>query len=142
MTIIRNTAIITIPADKLVLIVEDNVERIEWFEKTFRGTRYQICTSPLHALRFLDQWMPDVVFLDHDAVPIFVAISDPDHADKTFFRVAQRLARDGFGGLVVIHSGNPVGAKRMADTISERSDANVVIAPFGSFKIERTCVRD
>lgn len=143
MTIVRNATIITIPADKFVLVVEDNAERIEWFETALKGTMYHIRTNTQHALEFFSERVPpDVVFLDHDAVPFFVALNDPDHEDKTFFRVAQRLARDNFSGLVVIHSGNPVGAKRMADTISERADATVVIAPFGSFKIERTCVRD
>lgn len=131
-----------IPEDKLVLVVEDNEERIEWFKAALSGIRYQICMTPYDALAYLDFLKPDVVFLDHDAVPRFVHPTDPDFSDMTFFRVAQRLARDNFNGLVVIHSGNPVGAKRMSYLLLDRSEAKVVISPFGSFKIAKTCVRD
>ena len=133
---------ITIPADKGILIVEDNEERLEWFRTVLSGMRYQICTSPQEALTWLNSWTPDVVFLDHDCVQRFVDPSDPDFNNLTFFRVAQQLVKDNFDGLVIVHSGNPVGAKRMADLISDRSEAKVVIAPFGTFKIEKTCVRD
>lgn len=134
--------IINIPVDKSVLIVEDNEERLNWFREIFNGMRYHTCMSSQDALDFLEYRTPDVVFLDHDAVPIFVSLSNPNYEDKTFFRVAQRLAKNNFNGFVIVHSGNPVGAKRMADLISDRSEARVVIAPFGTFKIARTCVRD
>lgn len=129
-----------IPENKFVLIVEDNEERIEWFKNALSGMRYQICMTPYDALAWLDSSTPDVVFLDHDAVPMFVQPEDPDFSDLSFYRVAQRLARDNFSGLVVIHSGNPVGALRMANLISEKNCAKVLKAPFGSFKIAKVYV--
>jgi hypothetical protein len=134
--------IITIPADKSVLIVEDNEIRLNWFREKLAGMKYTTCSTPQKALNVLGVHRFDVVFLDHDAVPLFVDPSDPNHDDKTFFRVAQLLARNGFDGTVVIHSGNPVGAERMAHLLEDRGNIHVVIAPFGSFDITVTCVRD
>ena len=133
---------ISIPSNHVVLIVEDNEERLERFRAAFHGMRYQVCVSPQEALDFLKDETPNAVFLDHDCVPRFVDSADPDYDTMTFFRVAQQLVKNSYNGLVIVHSGNPVGAKRMADLLSDRSEANVVIAPFGSLKIVRTSARD
>ena len=133
--------VVTIPADKSILIVEDNEERLKWFREKLAGMEFTICTTPEAALEVLSVYRFNIVFLDHDCVPRFVDPSEIDFESLTFWRVAQRLAVN-FDGNVIIHSGNPIGAKRMEKLLQDRSNARVTVAPFGNFDIVKTCVRD
>lgn len=116
-----------------VLIVEDNEDRIDWFRKKLAGLDVTFARSTERALDLLIFHKFDVVFLDHDAVPEFILPNDPDHDDKTFFRVAELLAAQRFSGGVLIHSFNIVGAKRMQHLLE--SHAVVVRIPFGMFNL-------
>lgn len=127
------TDVITISKDKTILIVEDNNIRIEWFEKRLEGMKFVVCVTPQMALTVLKNHDFDIVFLDHDAVPVFIPDDHPDHKLLTFFRVAQLLKRIDYKGVVVIHSQNPVGAKRMQ---RELEDQEVYVLPFGHFELK------
>jgi CheY-like chemotaxis protein len=125
--------IITIPKNLSVLIVEDSDERIGWFRNKLSGMDVTVCMTPDKALNVLGTHRFDLIFLDHDAVPVFVDESDPDHRDKTFWRVAELLERTEFSGDVVIHSANPHGAERMRRILARH--AHVQKHTFGTFEI-------
>ena len=79
------------------------------------------------AFRALEQQDFRVIFLDHDLHWM--------HADNSIFKgtgkeVACFLAKDGFRGIVIIHSKHVEGAAAMKKYLS-----NARLAPFGSFEI-------
>jgi NAD+-processing family protein with receiver domain len=129
-----NIATIQIPSHARCLIVEDAEVRLDWFLAKLPSSMTAV--TPQEAIMILDISQDfDVVFLDHDcAGSYFVDPADPEFLNKSFWRVAQYLHRTEFKGLVVIHSGNPVGAKRMEALLS--SVCKVAVLPFGSFDIE------
>ena len=131
---------INIPCEKTVLVVEDNHDRNEWFREHLGGLRFTIAASPQRAENVLGAHRFDIVFLDHDAVPVFVDPTDPDFQSKTFFRIAEILAKTHYDGIVVIHSQNPVGAQRMKYMLGR--DATVHVMPFGTFDVTVGCQRD
>ena len=127
-------AVIRLKPNTSVLVVEDNPERISWFKKHLPAdTVYAM--SPSKAENVIGAHRFDVVFLDHDAIPEFVERSDPHYLDKTFYNVATMLARQGYDGQVVIHSHNPVGARRLEHVLARH--AHVEVIPFGMFNIEK-----
>jgi hypothetical protein len=129
--------LIRIPTNERCLIVEDSEARNDWFREKLPESI--ICTNPHEAtveLVAADQYgyRFGIVFLDHDCVPRFVEHEEPEYRKLTFWAVAEYLAVKKFAGIVVIHSGNPVGAKRMADLL-ESAGVLVSIIPFGMFDI-------
>jgi hypothetical protein len=79
------------------------------------------------ALHALEQQDFKVIFLDHDLHWM--------HADNSIFKgtgkeVARFLAKNGFQGIVIIHSRHEEGAAAMKKYLS-----NARLAPFGSFDI-------
>ena len=128
-------ATIQIPMHFRALVVEDSDIRNQWFREKLPGCT--VATSPQLAISNLlinHNSLYDIVFLDHDARPVFIDPADPDFLDKTFWRVAQYLRRIEFKGMVVIHSGNPVGAARMEALLG--ATCKVAVLPFGMFDIE------
>ena len=122
-----------IPLDWPVLVVEDTEDRISWFRK--RMPKAVFAKNAEAALRALEQQDFKVVFLDHDLHWM--------HADNTIFKgtgkeVARFLAKNGFQGIVIIHSRHVEGAAAMQKYLS-----NARLAPFGSFEItsEVNCFR-
>lgn len=78
--------IIKIPINTSVLVVEDNLDRIDWFKKKLIGT---YAVSPSEAVQLVQNTRFDLVFLDHDAVPSIVNVDDPEFFSTTFFKVAE-----------------------------------------------------
>jgi CheY-like chemotaxis protein len=130
---LKEVMTITIPEHKTVLVAEDDKNRIEWFEKKLHGTKFVICQTPRQALDVLKTQSFDVVFLDHDAVSLFVQEYHPQYSELTFFPVARQLSRIEYKGTIVIHSQNPVGARRMK---LELDGQNVHVMPFGQFDLK------
>lgn len=128
----REKIVIHVPwgyGDK-VLVVEDSAERVSWFRSKLPGA--SIATTKEQALEFLKNGAPfNLVFLDHDAVPIFWTEKDAD--EKTFYDVAKRLTELKFSGTVIIHSFNAAGIKRMESLL--RHTADVRVMKFGTFTI-------
>lgn len=133
-------ATIKIPRATSCLIVEDAEERIKWFRKVLPGCT--VAVNPKEALAILQSTDNDfdIVFLDHDCrvdtegTRWMVEPTDPDFLNSTFWRVAQHLHRMEYSGQVVIHSGNPIGAKRMEALLG--SVCKVAVIPFGRFDIQ------
>jgi hypothetical protein len=127
-------SVIYVPKRSSVLVIDDSHERLDWFNKKLTNVHAVYADSPIKAERAAGFYPYDMVFLDHDAVPELIDKTDPNYYDKTFYRVAEALARLRYPGIVIIHSHNPIGARRMA-ALLERY-AHVQIMPFGSFDIE------
>jgi hypothetical protein len=130
---------ITIKRDKRVLLIEDQSARIVWFQQKLRGVHLDVATTPGEAVGILqlrkEEGTPyDIVFLDHDAVPVFIQPGDPQTHLKTFFSAAQELARQQFRGTVIIHSFNVPGSIKMQFLLGRT--ASVIRLPFGVFDLE------
>ena len=116
-----------IPPDWPVLVVEDTEDRISWFRQ--RMPKAVFAKNAHAALAALEQQDFKVIFLDHDLHWM--------HADNSIFKgtgkeVARFLAKNGFQGVVIIHSKHEAGAAVMKKYLS-----NARLAPFGSFEIVR-----
>jgi CheY-like chemotaxis protein len=114
-----------IPTDWPVLVVEDTEDRISWFRK--RMPKAVFAKNAEAALRAMEQQDFKAIFLDHDLHWM--------HADDTIFKgtgkeIARFLTKNGFQGIVIIHSLHLEGAAAMKKYLS-----NARLAPFGSFEI-------
>lgn len=131
--------LISIKRDQRVFIAEDQQERIQWFKKKLVNLYSDIVTSPGAGVELLQYQKQlgapyDIVFLDHDAIREFIQPGDPQFHLKTFFPVAQELARQQFNGTVIIHSFNVPGAIKMQFLLGRT--AKVARIQFGMFDIE------
>lgn len=134
---------ITLSPNVTCLVVEDAPVRNKWFTSVL--PHFDIAETPKVALAMLYLHHYDIVFLDHDCrvdangIRTFVEPTDEDFLENTFWRVAQYLSKSEAPiqdqPQVVIHSGNPVGANRMAALIRS-VNPKVYVMPFGSFKVE------
>ena len=114
-----------IPSDWSVLVVEDTEDRISWFRQRMPSSVF--AKNAESALRALREREFKVVFLDHDLHWM--------HADNTIFKgtgkeVARFMAKQGFKGIVIIHSLHAAGAAAMKKYLP-----NARLAPFGTFEI-------
>jgi CheY-like chemotaxis protein len=114
-----------IPSDWPVLVVEDTEDRISWFRQRMPNAVF--AKNAEAALRTLEQQDFKVIFLDHDLHWM--------HADNSIFKgtgkeVARFITKNGFQGIVIIHSKHVEGAAAMKKYLS-----NARLAPFGSFDI-------
>lgn len=127
--------IIRIKHNQTVLVVEDNEERIAWFKKHLGkiGVQATYAQTPAKAENVIGAHRFDIVFLDHDAVPMFIERSDPRYFELSFYNVASMLERQKWDGTVIIHSHNHVGARRMGHALGRY--AHVEIIPFGQFQL-------
>ncbi len=117
-----------------VVVVEDNQNRINWFESKLSGMNRVVCKTPAKALNVLGVHRFDLVFLDHDCEPDAEGqiISDPE---LSFIRVAELLAKMNYDGKVIIHSMNPIGALRMKHILERTADVSII--PISTLKIEQ-----
>lgn len=115
------------------LVVEDNEVRHSWFQSVLPN--FEIAPTPEAAIDAINQGDYDIVFLDHDCVPLFMDPVDPEYLTKTFWTVAQHMRKIEYSGTVVIHSGNIYGAARMAALLRE-TNPQVYVMPFGTFDVK------
>jgi len=126
--------VVTIDPTKSVLIVEDNVARVHWFRDKLEGMDVTVATNVDEALRVLGlDFKYDIIFLDHDAVPVYMNQYDESYHKDSFWLVAMRLAEMKFSGDVLIHSWNVLGSRRMEHVLGRT--ARVVRIPFGQFDL-------
>jgi CheY-like chemotaxis protein len=116
-------------------VVEDSEVRHEWFRHKLRGLSYKIAETPDKAVELIKSEHFDIVFLDHDSgISMVLDHTDPMFLENTFWKAAQQLDRDEFKGEILIHSGNPIGAKRMYNLLIRK--CHPFIGAFGSFDIK------
>jgi hypothetical protein len=124
---------------KNLIVLEDDAERIAWFVRTYgNSSNLTICTTVEAFKSSYSATYADAVFLDHDlGGRAYVPSDNPN----TGYQAAKFIAESMAGpqgrrpDLVLIHSYNADGAKRMMHALQPVSDAGsrVVAAPFGTF---------
>lgn len=131
-----NNSVIVGPKDR-IFIVEDNCERILWFQRQLGDRIVGISArGPMQAIELLEMFDPntlDLIFLDHDLGIFHEDTISGRPVEETAYPVAQWLAYNAgpkIGLRVIIHSYNESGAKRMQQMLP-----GSVYLPFGSFKI-------
>ena len=118
--------ILQIPKDWPVLVVEDSPTRTAWFRE--RMPQAIFVDNVEDALGILDKQTFRAVFLDHDLN--FRDAAYPEQVGSGQ-RIAHYLAKQGCTAVVVIHSVNETGSRKMKALLKQ---ANVT--PFGTFDIE------
>jgi CheY-like chemotaxis protein len=117
----------------VILILEDDVKRLEKFAETFHNTGYTIyMTDEVHqCIEILQKHKVDLAYLDHDLGGKVMV--DPDK-EPTGYHVAKWLEQnpDRAPRLVFVHSLNPQGSKSMATALRTIHNTTTVIAPFPS----------
>ena len=104
-----------------VLIVEDDEARCAWFRERLAGSLLDVTCDVATALRWLAERDYQAVLLDHDLADEHYFSDEPDD-ERTGYAVARWLAdhptaqRD---ALILIHSLNYVGARRMLDVLRD-----------------------
>jgi CheY-like chemotaxis protein len=102
-----------------VLIVEDDETRCAWFRERLAGSLLDVTCDVATAVLWLAERDYQAVLLDHDLTDEHYFSTEPDD-ERTGYAVARWLAehptsqRD---ALIVVHSLNYVGARRMVEVL-------------------------
>jgi hypothetical protein len=112
--------LIEVDADDTVLVVEDSLQRRNWFLSRYRIPHAYLADTARQAKECFDQIAPDVVFLDWD----LHCFTSEDFA--------RRLAAMNFSGQVIVHSTNPFGMEVLKKILPAAA-----VRPFGLFDILR-----
>jgi CheY-like chemotaxis protein len=102
-----------------VLVVEDDEARCAWFRERLSGRRLDVTCDVQTAICWLAERDYAAVLLDHDLAEEHYFSNEPDD-ERTGYAVARWLAehpssqRD---ALIIIHSLNYVGARRMLEVL-------------------------
>ena len=98
-----------------ILILEDNIERINWFKQIFKNNELHITKDISSALLFLSINDIDIMFLDHDLdIDNLYSLNNGVEFCKNLIK--NNLHKK---ALVYIHSMNPVGANVMLNLLND-----------------------
>src|ERR687883_1896980 len=104
-----------------ILIVEDDESRCAWFRARLAGATVDITCDVAQAVAWLGERDYAAVLLDHDLADEHYFSNEPDD-ERTGYAIAAWLASHPdrqLSALIVIHSLNYVGAKRMLDLLQD-----------------------
>ena len=104
-----------------VLIVEDDEHRCAWFRERLSGSRLDVTCDVPTAIRWLGERDYRAVLLDHDLVEEHYFSDEPDD-ERTGYAVARWLAENPTAqreALIVVHSLNYAGARRMVEVLRD-----------------------
>ena len=95
-----------------VFVLEDNGERIKFFNKMFQNYDYVLCETAKEAKKVLYDNEFNVIFLDHDLGGRIFVDSNEEETGMTVVKyiIEKELQTN---ALFFIHSQNPVGAANM-----------------------------
>lgn len=103
-----------------ILLVEDNLDRVEWFHNTFSKDSFCTTENPIFAIEFLKMHDDfDIIFLDHDLLPEHYE-KDTNCDQTTGLCVAKWIARNPMNNPlanITIHSRNWNGVGRMVSEL-------------------------
>jgi CheY-like chemotaxis protein len=109
-----------------ILIVEDNNDRIKWFQKEFGNEELTIATNASVAIKYVRTVLYSVIMLDHDlSGRVYVDSHEPDTGFQVAKAIIVSINKD---TPVIIHSWNPAGVVNIQGILP-----NSVYLPFGSF---------
>ena len=104
-----------------VLIVEDDETRCAWFRERLAGNLLDVTCDVVEAVRWLAERDYRALLLDHDLVQEHYFSSEPDD-ERTGYAVARWLAENPTAqrdALIVVHSLNYTGARRMVELLRD-----------------------
>ena len=115
-----------------VFVLEDDPVRIRQFREASIRHDLTIVTGLCGPDGAFAQWHPpyDLVYLDHDLGGRQMVDSDEEETGAAFTRWLPPAGEH--QPLIMIHSFNPVGAQRMAQTMNDKGYTRVGVWPFGS----------
>jgi CheY-like chemotaxis protein len=117
-----------------ILILEDNLERIEFFKRIYKNHTYFITADIYEAYHIAENTELDILFLDHDLEKEnFKAIS----AGRTGYDFCKSLIEGKLQrqSIIYVHSMNPVGGQAMVNLLKDNNyEAQWV--PFHLLKME------
>jgi CheY-like chemotaxis protein len=108
-------------AGRRVLVVEDDEARCAWFRERLAGRRLDVTCDVSEAIAWLAERDYEAIMLDHDLADEHY-FSNATDDERTGYAVARWLAdhptaqRD---ALIVIHSLNYTGARRMLEALRD-----------------------
>jgi CheY-like chemotaxis protein len=102
-----------------VLIVEDDEARCAWFRERLAGSQLDVTCDVREAVRWLAERDYHTLLLDHDLIHEHYFSNEPDD-ERTGYAVARWLAENPTAqrdALIVVHSLNHTGARRMVEVL-------------------------
>ena len=113
-----------------VFILEDDENRIDEFCKWFAADELVVTDTAVEAREVLSSEQFDLILLDHDLGG--EQMVDPSETENTGTTVVSscREWKSLKGTPVIVHSCNPSGAKRMAESLQDAEFSNVSRIPF------------
>jgi len=110
-----------------ILVVEDNLERIQWFRTEFDPHFVTVAMDAKTGIACVQEELVDLICLDHDLGGQVFADS---HAQNTGYQVAKAIVNSiNKDTPVIVHSWNIAGAKNICSILKQ-----AVYKPFGTFK--------
>ena len=102
-----------------ILIVEDDEARCAWFRERLAGSQLDVTCDVRQAVLWLAERDYRAVLLDHDLADEHYFSNEPDD-ERTGYAVARWLAENPTSqrdALIVVHSLNYTGARRMVEVL-------------------------
>ena len=115
-----------------ILVLDDDERRHRWFTKRFVGDELDIAETVEQAKEFLEKYVYDAVFLDHDLLPEHYESNDHDDFARTGYAVAEWLGENKNiqrSATFFVHTRNAEGAYKMVEILRE-SGRQVEYIPF------------
>jgi CheY-like chemotaxis protein len=104
-----------------ILLVEDDEARCAWFRQRLAGSQLDVTCDVRQAVLWLAERDYRAVLLDHDLADEHYFSSEPDD-ERTGYAVARWLAENPTrqrDALIVVHSLNYAGARRMVEVLRD-----------------------
>jgi len=100
-----------------ILVVEDDVYRLDWFRDKFKNQELSTVMTADEAITLLSKSLDyEIIFLDHD-LGGRVFVNSSEH--NTGFTVAMYLKNKDYKNRIIVHSLNPVGAKNIKNILPQ-----------------------
>lgn len=113
-----------------IFVLEDDPNRIRQFRQAAIGAELTLCSTVADAITAFDRGGPyDLICLDHDLGGETYVPSDNDNTGYTFALWLSQFKLQPTASVIVIHSYNGGGARRMMDVLTP--NATVYYEPFG-----------
>lgn len=99
-----------------IMILDDRQERLDYLSEMYSGCEIYCARNYAQAINLLAAHKFELVSLDHDLGDFYVAEMDENLVERTGSEVAEyikNMPADQIPDEIIIHSSNPVGARRM-----------------------------